>query len=547
MIRLPYAGTYSLELITAQNGAQVVVCYSDKTATGYDGGTQVTAITSATTTKICDTPASGAVRDIDSVNITNTYAGDHVVTVQVDANGTNVPLVVAALAENGSLHYTHGSGWEVFPATSGSVPANVLTEDDLGVSVQAYDADTMKTDAIETITAAKSFDDGTMILKGSTSGTTTIKASAEAGTTTVTLPAATGTVALTSGIFSGLRNKIVNGCGWIDQQNINAAVTVNSTNNIFGPDKWCGFGQSADGVFTITGSKSVFYPAGKGFPSSIYCQTTTADASIGAAQSYGLRHVIEGNFCADWRLGTANAATVKLRFAARSSLTGTHCVALKNNANDRTYVATYTISSADTWEEKEITIALDTTGTWLATNGVGIKLVWNLGAGSNYETTANTWVAGNYYRVAGCVNVIGTLNATLAITDVDMRLASDSAIYEYRDYQKELDLCQRDYCKTFPMTTAPAQNAGAEGAMNGVNDGITANGYVELCWQYPVRMRAEPTTVTTYNPLAANSNWSTGDAATVGTNTNDRHAYVFSTNTTASNAPSIHIVAEARL
>lgn len=363
----------------------------------------------------------------------------------------------------------------------------------------------------------------------------------------INLPDKSGTVALTSGIFSGLRNKIVNGCGWIDQQNINAAVTVNSTTNTSGPDKWCGFGQLTDGVFTLTGSKSVFYPAGKGFPSSIYCQTTTADASIGAAQSYGIRHVIEGQVCADWRLGTANAATVKLRFAVRSSRTGTHCVALKNNASDRTYVATYTISSADTWEEKEITIALDTTGTWLTTNGAGIKLLWNLGAGSNYETTANTWVDGNYFSVAGCVNVIGTLNATFAITDVDMRLASDSAIYEYRDYQKELDLCQREYCKTFPMTTAPAQNAGSEGAMNGVNDGITANGYVEWCWQYPVRMRAEPTTVTTYNPLAANSNWSTGEAATVGSSTNDRHAFVFSTNMTASNSSYIHIVADARL
>ena len=209
------------------------------------------------------------------------------------------------------------------------------------------------------------------------------------------------TMAFTSGIFSGLRNKIVNGCGWIDQININSAVTVNWTSNIFGPDKWSGVGQVTAGVFTLTGSKTVFYPAGKGMPSSILTVTTTADASPAATASYILRHAIQGDFCADWRLGTANAATVKLRFAAKSSLTGTHCVALINGANDRSYVATYTISAADTWEEKEITIALDTTGTWLATNGVGLKLFWNLGCGANFETTANTWVAGAYYAVAG--------------------------------------------------------------------------------------------------------------------------------------------------
>lgn len=54
----------------------------------------------------------------------------------------------------------------------------------------------------QTVTASKSFNDGTLIVNGSTSGTTTIKAAAEAGTTTVTLPAATGTVALTSNKLS---------------------------------------------------------------------------------------------------------------------------------------------------------------------------------------------------------------------------------------------------------------------------------------------------------------------------------------------------------
>lgn len=112
MLRLPNTGTYSLELATAQNGVDVVVCYSDATSSNYTGGIQNTAVTSATTTKICDTPAASTVRDIDYVNIKNTYAGSHTVTVQIDANGTNVPLVTATLAANESLNYTHGSGWQ---------------------------------------------------------------------------------------------------------------------------------------------------------------------------------------------------------------------------------------------------------------------------------------------------------------------------------------------------------------------------------------------------------------------------------------------------
>ena len=126
MIRLPNTGTYSLELITAQNGAQVVVCYSDATSTAYTGGIQPTSITSATTTTICATPATSTVRDVDEINIKNTYAGSHTITVQVDANATNYPLITAALLENESLNYTHGSGWQCKDA-NGNTKASALT------------------------------------------------------------------------------------------------------------------------------------------------------------------------------------------------------------------------------------------------------------------------------------------------------------------------------------------------------------------------------------------------------------------------------------
>jgi hypothetical protein len=126
MIRLPNSGTYSLELITAQNGAQSVVSYSDATSSAYTGGTQVASITSATTTTICSTPAASTVRDVDQINIKNTFAGSHTVTVQVDANGTNYPLIVAALLTDESLNYTHGSGWQVKDA-NGSTKNSALT------------------------------------------------------------------------------------------------------------------------------------------------------------------------------------------------------------------------------------------------------------------------------------------------------------------------------------------------------------------------------------------------------------------------------------
>jgi hypothetical protein len=126
MIRLPNTGTYSLELITAQNGAQVTVCYSDATSTAYTGGIQTTTISSATTTTICSVPAASTVRDVDQINIKNTFAGSHAITVQVDANTTNIPLITASLLTDESLNYTHGSGWQALDA-NGSIKSTPLT------------------------------------------------------------------------------------------------------------------------------------------------------------------------------------------------------------------------------------------------------------------------------------------------------------------------------------------------------------------------------------------------------------------------------------
>jgi len=115
MIRLPHTGTHNLQLVTAQNGAEVVVCYSDATTSNYLGGTQVTSITSATTTEICSTPAAATVRDVDYISIHNTFAGAHLVTVIVDKNGSDYPLIDVSLAQDSTLTFTHGSGWAVSP------------------------------------------------------------------------------------------------------------------------------------------------------------------------------------------------------------------------------------------------------------------------------------------------------------------------------------------------------------------------------------------------------------------------------------------------
>jgi len=113
MLRLNNGSTQLISLITAQDGANVVVNFSDKTTTAYTGDSQVTNITTATTTTICATPAASTIRDIDHITIRNTFAGSHAVTVQMSSSATLYPLIAVTLASGDCLEWTHAAGWRV--------------------------------------------------------------------------------------------------------------------------------------------------------------------------------------------------------------------------------------------------------------------------------------------------------------------------------------------------------------------------------------------------------------------------------------------------
>ena len=115
MIRL--ASTDLLSLVTAQNGAEVVASYNDRTATAYGpGNTQVTDISSATTTTILSSPAASAVREPDEISIKNTFAGSHTMTLNFNRSATLYVVWTVALLENESIAYTHAGGWVAMDA-----------------------------------------------------------------------------------------------------------------------------------------------------------------------------------------------------------------------------------------------------------------------------------------------------------------------------------------------------------------------------------------------------------------------------------------------
>jgi hypothetical protein len=292
----------------------------------------------------------------------------------------------------------------------------------------------------------------------------------------------------------------------IDQRNAGASVTP--TNADYTLDRWQ-FSTLAAGKATI--QRSTVAPAG--FVNSLLATSTSA-YTVGASEFVSFRQFIEGFNCADLGWGTASAQTVTLSFWVRSSLTGTFGGALANNASDRSYPFSYTISSANTWEQKSITIAGDTSGTWLTTNGVGIGVRFSLGSGSTYSGTAGAWAAGTFTSATGATSVVGTNGATFYITGVQLEKGSTATSFDYRPYGTELSLCQRYYEKSFNIDQAPVSNVG------GVQGALSIPVYSTATFTnigtatFAVEKRAVPT-LTTFNPFAAGSGWSLSGASNI--------------------------------
>jgi len=281
-----------------------------------------------------------------------------------------------------------------------------------------------------------------------------------------------------SGGSLGFRNRIINGAMVIDQRNNGASVTP-TVSTAYTLDRW-GY------AFTQTSKASIQQNAGSVTPpagfTNYYGFTSLSAYSVLSSDIFAIAQFIEGFNVADLGWGTANAQTVTLSFWVRSSLTGTFGGAIQNSAVNRSYPFTYTVSVANTWEQKSVTIAGDTSGTWLTTNGVGMRVWLGVGMGSTYSGTSGAWAGSDFRSATGATSVVGTNGATFYITGVQLEAGSVATPFERRDYGRELMMAQRYYFKLTPKNTGYFSS--------GYNNSTTVyRGIVN----FPVSMRTEPT------------------------------------------------------
>jgi hypothetical protein len=291
------------------------------------------------------------------------------------------------------------------------------------------------------------------------------------------------------------RNKIINGGMNISQRGTSFSFAHDGTLQTYTLDRFnfrCG-GISQYDTTVSQYSMSAAELNTTGHSKALKILTGTAESAISSGTNVRLEYKTEAQDLQDLQYGTASARTVTLSFWVKSSVTGTYAVNLyKADTTYRMINKTYTINTANTWEKKIISIVGDTdsTGSIVNDNGEGLRIMWVLATGSDFNSSsATTWAdysSTNF--LAGHVQngVVTTGGADWYLTGVQLEIGSSATPFEHRPIGMELSLCER-YFQIFDTTTyVPLGTMVFYSASEG------------LCnFTFPTKMRGNPTLLST--------------------------------------------------
>ena len=252
----------------------------------------------------------------------------------------------------------------------------------------------------------------------------------------------------TANITSNYSNRSVvyNGAMKIAQRGTNfTGVTASGT---FPVDRFL-FHVGSLGTWTLSQSTDV--PTGQGLSHSIKCDVTTANASPSGTAYARIDQRFEGQDLQRFCKGTSSAKNFAVSFWVKSPKTGTHIVQLQDQDNSRNVSKAYTVSSANTWEKKELILPADTTGAFGNDSGGSLFLCFYLAVGTGYQggTLQTTWgTPVNNTRATGQVNVADSTSNDFYLTGVQMEASSYCSEFEHRSYGDELARCSR-YCQVW--------------------------------------------------------------------------------------------------
>ena len=254
------------------------------------------------------------------------------------------------------------------------------------------------------------------------------------------------------------RNLVINGAMNVAQRGVSF-----TTNGAYGADRF----KTAFGAGGFNTQQVADAPVG--FKNSIKVTQT----SYGSASYKMLEHYIEGYNIISLGYGTAGAKTATLSFFVKGSVTGTYGVTIQNAATGGgrvSYVSSYTINSANTWEFKTVTVTPPTTYTWYTDTQRGLGIIFSLGSTGYSTSTLNQWQVAN------------NSGATLQITGVQYEVGDTATSFEHLSRNEELERCKR-YYQTLPSGLISVRMA---------QDTTYSNAGMQSTFILPTPMRANP-------------------------------------------------------
>lgn len=300
---------------------------------------------------------------------------------------------------------------------------------------------------------------------------------------------------------SNIQNYIINGNFDFWQRGITSTITTNVTDRIADRMGY-NFNLAASKNITISRSTDIPTFAQSGFNSvySYLVTNTTAIASLSTTEAYQpASYRMEGV-----DLVNIHKKPITVSFWFKASIAGTYSFSVRNNASDRSYVTTFSVSSANTWEKKTINITMDQSGTWLLDTGIGAFIDIGCLTGSTYQTsTLGSWQSGIFLTASTSTNWIATAGATIQVSQ--FQINEGPVVAPFSLYGKTIDeeiiACQR-YYEVNTVHSCMVTSVAGDGVSNSI--------------EFKTNKRANPT-------VTVIGNWYTaGGSVTALPNNNDR-------------------------
>ena len=296
-------------------------------------------------------------------------------------------------------------------------------------------------------------------------------------------------------VRAGRKNMIINGQCWINQRNGGSSVTIpNATGGTYQLDRWA-VNEATGGTVSVNmdGDPPNYPHTGAGqFQKAMQVACSGTDTSLASTQNTHFFQNIEGYTTAHLGWGTRAAKPVTLSFWVKTNCAGYYNVGLENSATNRTNIKQFFHNGSHMWQKFVLTYPGCGDGTWLKTNGIGIRLRFCLASGTQYDDgVEGQWTTTDELHIGTQTNFMSSTNNRFFITGVQLEEGTVATPFEHRSYPEEYLLCARYFWRL----TATDANGNLTTGPRWLYFLYNTTSYSRVTVTHPSPMRALPSVV----------------------------------------------------